>query len=242
MRLLCLDFETTGTDVTTDRIVSAFLGLMGDNGAWITGKQWLLNSGVPIPAEATAVHGITNEDMQLSGRTDVGAALLEILGILRQEARNGVPIVIYNAPFDLTLLAHELWRHEGIPLAELTAEIETWAIMDPLVIDKHLDKWRRGTGMRKLVNAAPFYKVPVEDNAHDAAADCLMTGRIALRQIERNGGQLYRNADQAAWKREQSESLQAWFHSAKAKEHQDTSIFINPGWPLQWPEQQGVAA
>ena len=53
------DLETTGVDVTTDRIVTAHVGLLGPDGVALRSQSWLADPGVEIPEGATAVHGIT---------------------------------------------------------------------------------------------------------------------------------------------------------------------------------------
>jgi DNA polymerase-3 subunit epsilon len=64
------DLETTGLDHRTSRIVTACAALLNPDGS-ISGNdvEWLANPGIPIPAEATAVHGITDEIAQLIDST-----------------------------------------------------------------------------------------------------------------------------------------------------------------------------
>jgi DNA polymerase III subunit epsilon len=60
--IVWLDFETTGVDPVKDRIVEcAFVALYPDGNR----KEWFgrLNPGIPIPAEATVIHGITDADV-----------------------------------------------------------------------------------------------------------------------------------------------------------------------------------
>jgi DNA polymerase-3 subunit epsilon len=60
--LVVLDLETTGTKVQTDRIVEiSLLKLLPDGSNEIKTRR--LNPGVPIPKEATAIHGITYADV-----------------------------------------------------------------------------------------------------------------------------------------------------------------------------------
>ena len=61
------DLETTGIDVTTDRIVTAHVGLLDADGAAVRAQSWLADPGVPIPDGATAVHGITTAHAQEHG-------------------------------------------------------------------------------------------------------------------------------------------------------------------------------
>src|SRR5271157_3965655 len=60
--LVVLDLETTGTKVQTDRIVEiSLLKMLPDGTNQIKTRH--LNPGIPIPAEATAIHGITDADV-----------------------------------------------------------------------------------------------------------------------------------------------------------------------------------
>jgi DNA polymerase-3 subunit epsilon len=165
------DTETTGVDVTQARIVQAFVGLMNAAGELVEKREWLIDPGVEIPEGAAAVHGISTERARAEG-VDAKGAIFEISQRLDIYDRRGIPIVIYNAPFDLTLLAHEMNRH--YPGAKI---VKPSIVIDPYVLDKAIDKWRKGK--RKLVDVAAHYNVEVLANAHDAVADCTMTGQLA---------------------------------------------------------------
>lgn len=66
--LAAFDTETTGVDVEEDRIVSAALVVQDGPGARPRVTRWLVNPGVPVPEGATAVHGLTDQHLQLNGR------------------------------------------------------------------------------------------------------------------------------------------------------------------------------
>lgn len=232
-RLLTFDVESTGVDTRNDRIVTAFVGLMSATGFFIQQYHPLVNPGVEIPEGASAVHGISTAKAQAEG-IPPRQALEQLRFIIEKECvGNGVPLVAFNAPFDLTMLKHELERH-GLP----PIEMDRINVIDPMVLDKRLTPIRRGRS--RLTDIAPLYGVPVEANAHDAGADCLMTGRIALQMLSR---QEFRDLllpelhqRQIGWKAKQAANLQAYFHSAKGG--YKTDIIIDGGWPLQ----NGVSA
>lgn len=230
--LLCFDLETTGIDVYGDRIVQAFLGLMDSSGNFYPGKtrEWIINPGVPVPAEAAAVHGFSTERLQAEGLTDVAGALFQIGSFIDQLCVAGdIPLVIYNAPFDTTFLNAELLRHGIAPIDFALVDV-----VDPLVIDKGIDKYRKGS--RKLVDTAARYGVPVDlTKAHDAGYDCLLTGRVATLLLQRlsHYSRERLRAAQIDWKAEQSASLQAYFRSPKAKDKQDPAAIVNGEWPVQ---------
>ena len=61
---LCFfDLETTGVNITNDRIIEIAVIKLMPNGE-IQKKSNLVNPGIPIPPESTAIHGISNEDVQ----------------------------------------------------------------------------------------------------------------------------------------------------------------------------------
>lgn len=214
-KIMVFDTETTGTDVENDRIVTAFIGLMDSDGTMTEFHEWLIDPGIPIPEGASSIHGITTEKAQTEGRKDIAKALMEIATKLDYASRWNIPVDIYNAPYDLTILDRELRRHVGLKTFRPPN-----VVIDPFVIDKKLFKFRKGK--RTLTTVAPHYGVPVEENAHDAQADCLMAGRIGLKQLEHEWiapltlQQLHER--QIKNKADQSASLQAYFESKRLKD------------------------
>ena len=72
-------------------------------------RSWLIDPGVEIPAEATAVHGITTEHARAHG-TPAPDAIAQIRQALVDELYAGHPLVIFNAPFDTTMVDRECRR------------------------------------------------------------------------------------------------------------------------------------
>jgi DNA polymerase-3 subunit epsilon len=174
-RLAVLDTETTGVDVETDRIVTACVGNVG-GGAGMHIRTWLANPGIPIPEAAAAVHGITTEHAQQHGQ-DAASVIAEILDALADAWAPTVPLVVMNAPFDLTLLDRESRRHGMGPLRD------HGPVIDPLVLDRQTDRWRKGK--RTLTDLCRHYDVPL-GGAHDAREDALAAARVAWRIASRN--------------------------------------------------------
>src|SRR5690606_32132505 len=108
---LGFDTETTGVDPRTDRIVSAALVMRDARGT--RQRTWLVDPGVEIPQPASAVHGITTDHVRAEGLPP-HQALEEIAAELTRATAAGVPVVVYNACFDIRLLEHELTRW-GLP-------------------------------------------------------------------------------------------------------------------------------
>lgn len=192
--LAAYDCETTSADPETARIVTATLVRI--NGRQTETRNWLVNPGVPIEPGATAVHGITDEYAQQNGMHP-SAAAAQILAELDECWTSGRPVIIYNAPFDLTILDRELRRHcNGVNLDGIIG-----TVIDPFVIDKELDKYRKGS--RTLTACAAHYEVRLED-AHTSEGDALAAARVAYRLAQVYPERLSRveelNQLQAMWR------------------------------------------
>ncbi len=217
------DLETTGIDVETARIVTAHVGLIDATGASIAHGEWLADPGVEIPEQAAAVHGVSTEQARAEGRP-AAEVVSEILEAVRAVFARGVPLVIYNAPYDLTLLDREARRHGLEPL-----DLSTGAVVDPLVIDKAVDKWRKGK--RTLEAAAVFYEV-VLDDAHNAGADAIAAGRVAQAMAKRYPDRLDIPATdlhslQVGWCGEQAASFQEYMR------RKDPTFTTSGAWPVR---------
>ena len=140
--LAAFDTETTGVDVESDRIVSAAIVVQDAAGSRPRVTRWLVNPGVPVPPGATEVHGLTDDHLQRNGRWP-SPGMAEIGRELAEQAAAGRPLVVMNAPFDLTLLDRELKRHRNSSLSAYVS-LRSLAVLDPRVLDKHLDRYRKG--------------------------------------------------------------------------------------------------
>jgi DNA polymerase-3 subunit epsilon len=137
---------------------------------------------VEIPADAVAVHGISNERAMAEG-APADRVADTIADVLTGYWRTGVPVVAYNAAFDLTLLSAELRRY-GLPsLAERLGGLDPAPVIDPYTIDRRVDRYRRGK--RNLEAVCTEYGV-VLDSAHDATCDALAAARLASAIADRH--------------------------------------------------------
>lgn len=167
---LSFDTETTGIDPTEARVVTAALLEVGPDGAVDRGA-WLVNPGIEIPERATAIHGITTAKAQAEGLS-TRAALPSILAALYSGWSTGLPLIIMNAIYDLTLVACETARLNLPPL-------QLGPVLDPLAIDRLCrPDWR---GSRKLVDLAVHYGVKQTD-AHNSRGDALTAARVVWKQ------------------------------------------------------------
>lgn len=222
-RVGVFDLETTGVDVNNDRIVTAHVGLLDAEGREVAAADWLADPGVEIPEAATAVHGVTTERARVEGgpATEVTAGVVRALRALLDR---GIPVVAYNASFDFSLLAAECRRH-GIPPIDHPSPV-----IDPLVIDKAYDRYRRGK--RTLEIVAEHYAVPLDD-AHDASADAVAAGRVAFAlartfSLPESADQLH--TQQISWARAQAASLTEYFIRIGRIAPDDA---IDGSWPLR---------
>lgn len=226
--LAAFDTETTGVDVETDRIVSAAVVVQDAPGLRPRVIRWLVNPGVPVPEAATAVHGLTDEHLARNGRWPA-PVMYEIAEELAEQAAMARPLVVMNAPFDLTLLDRELRRHRASSL-DRWFEASALLVLDPRVLDKHLDRYRKGR--RTLTDLCAHYDVSLE-GAHDAAADALASldlvraiGRRFAARLERlSPAELH--TLQTTWHAAQARGLQAWFAKSGTPE------IVNTEWPLR---------
>lgn len=222
-RVGVFDLETTGIDVTEDRVVTAHVGVLDAKGREIAWRDWLAHPGIDIPAGATAVHGITTEHAHTHGRP-AAEVVTQVTAALRSLLSQGVPVVAYNASYDFSLLAHEAHRHGIEPL------IDPSPVIDPMVIDKAYDRYRRGK--RTLEVVAAHYAVPL-DGAHEASADAVAAGRVALalaRQFRLPETLEALHTQQVSWARSQAASLTEYFISIGRLEPEES---LDGSWPVR---------
>lgn len=199
-----VDFETTGRDPETDRVIE--IGIVCFDKGEVTRREGLLvNPGIPIPDESRAIHGITDEELE--GAPDFATAMPKVLELLQ-----GRLPAAYNASFDRGFLNAELRRAapQGMTAGDMppaAREDVTWA--DPLVWAREILK---ELSSRKLGDVTTHLGIPLEQ-AHRAVGDAEATGKVLLAlapQMPRIYGELVRlqkryaafqDAEFAAWKR-----------------------------------------
>src|SRR5690606_23937514 len=189
----------------------------------IAARDWLADPGIPIPDGASAVHGVTTEHARAHGRPAV-EVVAEVSRALSTLFAQGLPIVAYNASYDFSLLAHEARRH-GVPALRTPQPV-----IDPLVIDKNYDRYRRGK--RTLTVVADHYAVPLDD-AHEASADAVAAGRVALALAQRfllpqTAQELHTR--QIGWARDQAASLTEYSVQIGRLDAEET---LDGSWPIR---------
>ena len=164
--MLALDTETTGTNPETARLVQICLGLAAEPGRW-RAFTTLVDPGVPIPAEAAAVHGIT--DAMVKGAPTPAEAIRRLQQVALVDASEVEILVGHNITYDLTVIEREAAR-AGLGSADIHAGR---SVLDTLVLYRRFD-WT--TGGRTLSKLAGRHGITFP--AHDAEADALASLRI----------------------------------------------------------------
>ena len=165
--MMSLDCESTGINPETAHVVTACLGLATQQG-W-TAHTWLVTQAEPIPEQATKVHGITTEHANKYG-VEPGIALRKLREDLARGWVMGMPLVVVNAPYDLTLLDRE-WRRHGI------APLKPGPVLDPLVMARMSPFTVKGG--HQLATLCERYGIALGDDAHGAEADAHAGVRLA---------------------------------------------------------------
>ena len=101
---LCVfDLETTGVQVAKDRIVEISI-LKVNPDASRESKTWLVNPGMPIPPETSAIHGITDEKVKDAPTfKEIASKVMDMIA--------GTDLGGFNSNrFDVPLLAEEILR------------------------------------------------------------------------------------------------------------------------------------
>lgn len=226
---LCyFDTETTGVDPQSARIVAAVVGVVEGGRSGVT-HTWLADPGVEIPAQATAVHGITTEQAREYGEP-AGLVAAQISEEICKQLREGAALVAYNACFDLTVLDRECRRHELLsPEALLGHPLRP--VIDPLVLDRYEDRYRRGK--RTLGDVCLHYRVPLA-RAHDVGADGAAAAHLARALAGAYPELAAMGLDelhelQIGARKEQAASLQEYFRSKGSSEVVETAWPLLPG-------------
>ncbi len=140
--LVCIDTETTGRDPAVDRVVE--VGCVFFEGGQVTKrKSWLINPDCPIPAEASEVHGIKDDDVLNAPRFE------EVAAELLAELAGAVPVA-YNAEFDRDFLMAELGRVDLATVALPPAFRKGVEWLDPLVWARELQKEEKSKALGEV--------------------------------------------------------------------------------------------
>ena len=161
---LCVfDLETTGVQVAKDRIVEISI-LKVNPDASRESKTWLVNPGMPIPPETSAIHGITDEKVKDAPTfKEIASKVMDMI--------SGTDLGGFNSNrFDVPLLAEELLR------AGFDFDLSKFKLVDAQTIFHKMEP-------RNLTAAYQFYCKKELVNAHSAEADVLATFEVLDAQV-----------------------------------------------------------
>ena len=159
------DLETTGIDITKDRIVEISILKVYPNGNKES-KTWLVNPTIPIPKAASDVHGITDE--RVANEPTFKELAKQIHNMIKDSDLAG-----YNSDrFDIPLLAEEMLR------AEVDFDLGNRVSVDVQTIFHKMEQ-------RTLSAAYKFYCGKDLIDAHTASADTNATYEILKAQLDR---------------------------------------------------------
>jgi len=166
--IVFFDLETTGVNISKDRIIEISLLKVAPNGKE-EGKTRRINPGIPIPPEATAIHGISDEDVKDC------PTFKEIAKSLAAQIE-GCDLAGFNSNrFDIPLLAEEFLR------ADVDIDLSKRKFVDVQTIFHKMEK-------RNLAAAYKFYcgrKMEEDFAAHRADQDAEATYRVLLGELEK---------------------------------------------------------
>ena len=163
--LIFFDLETTGINVTSDRIVELCYIKVFPNGNEES-KSMRINPEMPIPPHSTAVHGITDDDVKDCPTFKEVAKELEL-------TFRDSDIAGYNSnKFDVPLLVEEFLR------AGVEIDLSKRKFVDVQTIFHKMEQ-------RTLVAAYKFYCGKNLENAHSALADTRATLEVLESQLDR---------------------------------------------------------
>ena len=162
--MVAVDTETTGLDPASHALVEVATVVIDAQGVI---DRWtsLVDPGRPIPADAVAVHGIT--DAMVAGAPPPA----QVAADLRRRCGD-LPLVLHNALFDLPFLV-ALMRRAGQP-----------ALLNPIIDTLGLARGLTGLGGNSLGALAERLGLPREPR-HRALGDAMTTARVFLALVER---------------------------------------------------------
>ena len=159
------DLETTGINITKDRIVEISILKVNPNGTEEK-KTWLVNPEMSIPAVVVAVHGITNE--KVANEPTFKELAKEINSWIKDADLGG-----FNSNrFDIPLLAEEMLR------ADEDFDMKNRQSVDVQTIFHKMEQ-------RTLTAAFKFYCDKSLEDAHSAEADTMATYEVLKAQLDR---------------------------------------------------------
>lgn len=167
---IVFDLETTGTSIVHDRIIEiSIIKIMPNGDEEVRTRR--VNPGIPIPADATKVHGISDEDVKdCPTFAQLAKALYDWI--------EGCDLIGFNSNrFDVPLLAEEFLR------VGIDPGFHERNLVDVQVLFHKMEP-------RNLSAGYKFYTGKTLQDAHSAEADTRATYEILQAQLDRYSGEI----------------------------------------------------
>jgi DNA polymerase-3 subunit epsilon len=163
-RPICfLDLETTGINVSTDKIVEIAIVKISPDGTQVI-KRKLINPEMPIPKSASDIHGISDEMVK-------DAPTFKSVANEIKQFIEGADLAGYNSNrFDIPMLNEEFLR------AGVSVDVESRKLLDVQKVFHMMEQ-------RTLTAAYKFYCQKNLDDAHSAEADAVATWEVLEAQL-----------------------------------------------------------
>jgi DNA polymerase III subunit epsilon len=153
-----VDTETTGINPGVDKAVQVGFARF-EAGRFVRGFSALVKPGIPIPEQATAIHGITDAMVACE------LTIREIFGVSETiDVLDGAQFAAFNAPFDRNFVPPEFAAKD-------------WPWLDCLSLIRVVDRFARGKGRHKLAECCKRHGIELT-KAHDAGADARAAGEL----------------------------------------------------------------
>lgn len=174
LRIASFDAETTGVDTNKDKIIQLAVQLLEydfEEKDFVTLKMYetLVNPGIPIPAGATEVHGITDEMVKNAPKFEEITGELMVFFGYETDCLSGYNI----GSFDVPLILNEFER------AGIDVDFSGKVILDTFKINNHFNP-------RTLSNVYKNYTQKELENAHSAMVDVNASNEVLLAQIQQH--------------------------------------------------------
>ena len=165
-RPICfLDLETTGINVSTDKIVEIAIVKISPDGTQVI-KRKLINPEMLIPKTASDIHGISDEMVK-------DAPTFKVVANEIKQFIEGSDLAGYNSNrFDIPMLNEEFLR------AGASVDVESRKLLDVQKVFHMMEQ-------RTLSAAYKFYCQKNLDDAHSAEADAMATWEVLEAQLQK---------------------------------------------------------
>jgi DNA polymerase III epsilon subunit family exonuclease len=157
---MCLDIETTGLYKYTERIVEIGMIAFSPSGEILSQFNYLINPEISIPAEATAIHGITDGDVE--NAPTFGHIINNFFDYL--DSHGDSFIIAHNALFDVGFINESIAR-----VSPRTHQPRFTPVHCSLQASRRAHK---GLRSHSLADLARYYNLPPQE-AHRSPSDCM---------------------------------------------------------------------